>query len=383
MHLDRSDPIRCIAMEKLRESLEPCKCSGEPLGCSWEGTATGKEGHESGCLAARGQRRFETLEKQISELANRTNRVEDEQRALKTDVQAAKAAGGGGQSGGGPGERMVIWESCVAQWTKNAVAGVSLSAKALSPYGAMHRDHGRATYSIFCVIPGVGFLRGIDVMFTAEYDPSRLRAVSIVCLSLRRSMPSVRLTPETAELTLVELVLSMQQAASTCPVQGEAHGNLPQSGYQEMARREAYDYSEQPSVRLPPSGYTSLAETDARNLPGYGMWGVDSSGRRYMKASARVAPDSVISTSCLPQKTIKLGNLAYRARESDITSEFERRGHRIATVSIPRDTRNRHKPMGHALLYFADSTSAHRAYDEVQLHGAPMFLGRPTWVTWA
>ena len=113
------------------------------------------------------------------------------------------------------------------------------------------------------------------------------------------------------------------------------------------------------------------------------MWGVDSSGRRYMKASARVAPDSVISTSCLPQKTIKLGNLAYRARESDITSEFERRGHRIATVSIPRDTRNRHKPMGHALLYFADSTSAHRAYDEVQLHGAPMFLGRPTWVTWA
>ena len=150
---------------------------------------------------------------------------------------------------------MVIWESCVAQWTKNAVAGVSVSAKALSPYGAMHRDHGRAMYSMFCVIPGVGFLRGIDVMFTAEYDPSRLRAASIVCLSLRRSMPSVRLTPEIAELTLVELVLSMQQAASTCPVQGEAHGNLPQSGYQEMARREAYDYSEQPSVRLPPSGY--------------------------------------------------------------------------------------------------------------------------------
>ena len=112
----------------------------------------------------------------------------------------------------------------------------------------------------------------------------------------------------------------------------------------------------------------------------------NSYGRPYMPVSGgRVVPTSVISTSSLPGKVIKLNNLAYRASERDVIAEFERRGHRLDRASIPREHnrgRGGGKPLGYALLYFPNSTSAYRAYEELQHMGGLQFHQRSTYMTW-
>ena len=106
----------------------------------------------------------------------------------------------------------------------------------------------------FCVVPGIGFLEGLDIVMTAEFQPLQLRATAIECSSLRNAMPSVKLHPETAELTLAELVVTMQQAAATCPSYGQTHGDN-QTKYQEMARREAHDFLQSnANAKEPPAG---------------------------------------------------------------------------------------------------------------------------------
>ena len=348
--LDKANPIRCLVASQVQCSMKIAVCGGEQLGCSWFGPLAEKEEHEHTCVANWALRRISQLESTMERMgAELATRQSQPQPRLAVVVSA--------------------WRACISDYLAHPLAGAEILAKRTL------EDFGKATehleWELWCVVPGAGFLRGVNFDAGARFDPisqrvSRLRVRMLLSgetgdateYTLRERDPPVCGAGRLAwakeaqpAFSLREVLLTLQQAAIAKPhilPQGATGAEASQiwQDYQKRQRCRASDAApELEHARrylISEEGYetlTALKDTLSQMGPeptyagAYPMWHTHEQGRYLQVDDHAYCSNDQLTFS--PSKVVRVHNLAYRVSADELRAWLVAQGVTPANVVPP------------------------------------------------